>query len=342
MGTLFGWFGGEDRVVLAVMGALGFGAMLGCASGSEPVEDESSASSTALGLAHEPHSSDPALECSENAAQPLDATWTVEVGGTTRVFNVHVPDSYSPHSPTAVVLNFHGFGSDGTQQDELSGMSREADIAGFIAVHPEGLGDLQSWNAGECCGYAAMHQVDDLGFVNAMLDALESKLCVDPGRVYVTGMSNGAFFAQRIGCELSDRVAAIAPVAGVVLQPACTPSRPISVIEFHGTLDPLVPYQGDTLLGLRSVPETFALWSGIDDCHGEIAVTYENHDSRCVTEQACGAGTKVTLCTVTGGGHTWPGGLPLPPQFGYTTPYLSATHAMWTFFGDQPRLEARR
>src|SRR5580658_1854242 len=145
MGTLFGCFGGEDRVVLAVMGALGFGAMLGCASGSEPVEDESSASSTALGLAHEPHSSDPALECSEDAAQPLDATWTVEVGGTSRIFNVHVPDSYSPHSRTAVVLNFHGFGSDGTQQDELSGMSREADSAGFIAVHPEGLGDPQSF-----------------------------------------------------------------------------------------------------------------------------------------------------------------------------------------------------
>jgi polyhydroxybutyrate depolymerase len=255
----------------------------------------------------------------------------VNVGNDTRVFEVHVPTSYDPSARTALVLNFHGLGSNGTQQDELSGMSAKADVEGFVAVHPEGLGSLQSWNAGECCGYAQEANEDDIGFANTMIDALESKLCVDSHRIFVTGMSNGAFFAQRVGCELASRVAAIAPVAGVLAPPTCAPSRAPAVIEFHGTLDPLVPYDGDLELGLPSVPATFAGWAVRDSCTDELRETYSNHDSQCATHESCASDARVTLCTVSGGGHTWPGGQPLP-WLGYTTPYLSATDEMWSFF----------
>ncbi len=276
-----------------------------------------------------------AQPCTGKLVQPLDDTWSLDVGGTTRALNVHVPASYDPSNPTPVVLNFHGFTSDAAQQDLLSGMSAKADAEGFIAVHPEGLGVPQSWNAGACCGYATQNDVDDIGFVNATLDQLEAQLCVDTHRVFATGMSNGGFFSHRLGCELSSRIAAIAPVAGVLGEPTCTPGRPVPVMEFHGTLDPLVPYGGSTVLGFPPVPTTFEGWATRDGCTGAPADTLDDVDSHCSTYGTCSSGSVVTLCTVDGGGHTWPGGLPVP-VLGYTTPFLSATDAMWTFFQAHP------
>src|SRR5262249_2956371 len=158
---------------------------------------------------------------------------TIASGGAMRSVNVHVPASYDPSQPMALVLNFHGYSSNAQQEDLLSQMSAKADAAGFIAIHPEGT--QNSWNAGACCGVAAQTGVDDVAFTKAILDEAASKLCVDAKRVFVTGMSNGGFMSNRLGCELADRVAAIAPVAGVVGITTCTPSRPMPVIHFHGT-----------------------------------------------------------------------------------------------------------
>ena len=272
--------------------------------------------------------------CPGRTTQPLDSTWTLTVAGQTRTALVHVPASYDPSVPTPVILNFHGFTSDAAQEELLTSMNPKADTAGFIAVYPEG--EQSSWNAGACCGYATQSSVDDVGFVNALIDKLEAQLCVDGTRVYATGMSNGGFFSHRLGCELSSRIAAIAPVAGVLGITTCNPSRPVPIIEFHGTADPLVPYNGDALLGFPSVPDTFAGWATRDGCTGQPAVTYDNVDSQCQTYASCNGGVEVTLCTVQGGGHTWPGGTPIPT--GYTTPYLSATDAMWDFFQKHPQL----
>jgi polyhydroxybutyrate depolymerase len=271
--------------------------------------------------------------CSGDAAQPLDSTWTLTFSGAARTFNVHVPASYDPNKPTPVVLDFHGLTMAAAEEDLLTGMNAKADSTGFIAVEPQGQGT--SWNAGACCAPANAENVDDIGFVDAMLDQLEASLCVDPHRIFATGMSNGGFFSHRLGCELAARVAAIAPVAGVEAMPTCNPSRPVPVMEFHGTLDPLVPYGGSTVLGFPSVPDTFSGWAARDGCTGEPTDTYDDNDSHCATYTSCAAGAEVTLCTVDGGGHTWPGGLPVP-TLGYTTPYLSATDAMWGFFQAHP------
>jgi polyhydroxybutyrate depolymerase len=322
------------------------GVVLGCAAGTvsseEGIASLPSVSKVSSARTSSDTASSPSLSpservtaCTGKEAEPLDGTWTVAVGNDVRVFRVHVPASYDPTHATPVVLNFHGLGSDASQQEQLSGMIAKADREGFVAVHPEGLGAKQSWNAGECCGFASETKVDDIGFVIEMLDALESRLCVDSHRVFVTGMSNGAFFAQRVGCELASRVAAIAPVAGVLAEPTCEPSRAIPVIEFHGTLDPYVPYDGDAEIGLASVPATFAAWAERDGCSEALTQSYDDHDSFCWTHESCAAASAVTLCTVQGGGHTWPGGEPLP-DLGYTTPYLSATDAMWMFFQAHP------
>src|SRR5262249_57738455 len=112
-------------------------------------------------------------------------------------------------------------------------------------------------NAGAGCGEGGMNMVDDVGFVGAILDKLQADVCVDTGRIYATGMSNGGFLSHRLACELSNRIAAVAPVAGVLGVPTCTPARPISVMHFHGTSDQLVPYNGNPQMGFLSVPDTW-------------------------------------------------------------------------------------
>ncbi len=273
--------------------------------------------------------------CAGKEALTGDLDWTLKIGGVDRIAHVHVPKGYDATKASPVVLNFHGYSSNGTEQNLLAGMNTKADAANFIAVHPEGTGSSPSWNAGACCGDAASNATDDVGFVSKLIDELESKLCVDTHRVFATGMSNGGFLSHRLACELSSRLAAVAPVAGVLGIATCTPARAISVFQFHGTLDPLVPYDGNAGMGFVSVPQTMAGWAMRNGCSVMPRETSKKGDVTCTTYDGCKAGAEVSLCTVTGGGHTWPGGLPVP-SLGYTTTDIVATDAMWDFFVKHP------
>ncbi|MBT8495355.1 MAG: alpha/beta fold hydrolase [Deltaproteobacteria bacterium] len=276
---------------------------------------------------------EPASFCEGKVDQPADSVWTITSGDLTREFRVHVPEGYDPSMRYPVVLNFHGFTSNSWQQVALSGMNDKADEAGFIAVHPDGVGLSQSWNAGVCCGTAASQEVDDVQFVRDMLDDLSTRLCVDDSRIYATGMSNGGFLSHRLACELPDRIAAIAPVAGVMGIPfeTCDPGKPVPVMHFHGTWDTLVPYDGNLTQGMPSVEETVAAWAERNGCSTATSETFRSGDSVCQSFEGCPSSGAVSYCTVDGGGHTWPGGLPVPAM-GKTTNELSATDAMWDFF----------
>jgi polyhydroxybutyrate depolymerase len=256
-----------------------------------------------------------------------DEVWSLDVGGRARRFAVHVPAGYDPSIPTPVVIDLHGRNSNASQQMLVSGMRSKADRAGFIAVHPEGV--EQTWNAGICCGAAMSEDVDDVAFVDALLDELERELCVDAGRVFATGLSNGGYMAHRLACDLADRIAAIAPVAGPNGTVPCTPSRPVSVLHFHGTNDGIVPYEG--FGGFFSVPDTMREWAARDGCRGESEVYLTTGDVRCERWMGCRLGTSVELCTIDGGGHQWPGGTTIP-GLGNNTGDIDATDAMWTFF----------
>jgi polyhydroxybutyrate depolymerase len=268
-------------------------------------------------------------------------TLELEVDGRSRSARVHVPASYDPDVGSMVVLNFHGFAMPGLQQDWMSRMTAASDAHGFIAVHPEGVG--MSWNAGDCCGNAWTDEVDDVAFVDALLDRLESEYCVDPARVFATGMSNGGFFSHRLACELSERIAAVAPVAGVMgIDPStCTPTRPVPLLDFHGTSDPMVPFGGGTPLvpqlgfGLtfRSVADTMAVWRQLDGCSDEAQVVYAQGDASCSKWSGCAA--DLELCTIDGGGHTWPGGEEVI-LVGKTSHDIDATERMITFFEAHP------
>jgi polyhydroxybutyrate depolymerase len=264
--------------------------------------------------------------CGGAGLEAGDHTMTIDWDDRTRTYHVHVPPSYDGSAAVPLVLNFHGYTSNAGQQIVLSGMNEKADAEGFIAVHAEGWGGAQSWNGGLCCGAASSEELDDVGLVRAVLDDVAALACIDRARVYARGLSNGGFLSHRLGCQAGDVIAAIAPVAGVIGIPdeECTPPRAVPVMHFHGTSDTLVPYDGGGFSGFPSVADTMAGWVERNGCTIGPDETYAMGDSRCETWTGCSGGVSVTLCTVEGGGHWWPGGP------GSTTD-IDATEAMWEF-----------
>ncbi|MFB1481757.1 PHB depolymerase family esterase [Corallococcus sp. RDP092CA] len=286
--------------------------------------------------------------CSGLTAAPGTYDWTVEHGGHTRAFRVHVPTGYDATKPTPVVLSFHGFGSNEEEQEQLTGFSTLADAEGFIAVYPRGLNfleiygrgdaDTRGWNGEACCGPAQLADVDDVGFVDALLAELDTRVCTDPRRVFANGFSNGGFFSYRLACERAQRIAAIAPVSGMEGLTDCHPSRPVPVLHFHGSADPTILYDGgDNVAGGKrypSAPESVRRFAELNGCTGPQQQTYQQGDSTCVAYTGCQPeSATASLCTITGGKHAWPG----QPLYNEGTTDLDATLQMWRFFQARPR-----
>lgn len=273
-------------------------------------------------------------ECPASVLAPGDGTYTLQHGGAEREYLLHVPAGYDGSKAVPLILNFHGYTSNMTQQQVFSGMNETSDANGFVVAYPNGLanpgGSLQSWNAGACCAFGDTDR-DDLGFVDAVLADIAAKVCVDQKRTYATGMSNGGYLSHLLACKRADRFAAIAPVAGVLGIPSaeCTPSRPMPVMHFHGTEDTLVPYNGGGLANI-SVPQTIADWAARDECTGTPSETFKNGAAHCETTPSCGGGVEVVLCTIDGMGHCWPGQSFCP--FGNASTDIRANDAMWEFF----------
>jgi polyhydroxybutyrate depolymerase len=202
-----------------------------------------------------------------------------------------------------------------------------------------------SWNAGDCCGDAWTNSVDDVQFTKDLLALIEGQYCIDPKRIYATGFSNGGFMSHRLACEMADTFAAVAPVSGVLGIPPdkCNPSRAVPVLHFHGTADPIVPYNGGTPISpvnfggpvtFRSVAETILIWRQKDDCLGAGDVIFQQGDATCLAYGPCAGGADLALCSIQNGGHTWPGGVPIP--LGNTSTSISASDTMAAFFAAHP------
>ncbi len=141
-----------------------------------------------------------------------DTTRYIDFNGEQRSYLLHIPSGIDPDQTTPVVLIFHGFGLSGTEMVRITGFNDQADSEGFVAVYPNGSGSRSAWNGGDCCGEASANQIDDVGFVRALIEDLSTTITIDRKRVYATGFSNGAIMAYRLACELSDQIAAIAPI----------------------------------------------------------------------------------------------------------------------------------
>ena len=287
------------------------------------------------------------------AAEPLgpgDHTLSLAVGGLQRSAIVHVPPQYDRTVAMPVVLAFHGGGANADTMVRFSGLNDKADEAGFIAVYPNGTGRLQrmlTFNGGNCCGQAAANGVDDVEFTRRLLDDVAGACSIDSKRVFATGMSNGGIMAYRLASELSERIAAIAPVGGPMGTKGCRPVRPVSVIHFHGTDDAFAPFQGGRGRGLSgtsffSVDHSIAAWVEADGCDPNpvtIRLPDTTDDGTTVTRTTYGQGkdgAEVVLIVIEGGGHTWPGREPRLASLGKSTRDISANDLTWEFFQRHP------
>jgi polyhydroxybutyrate depolymerase len=243
----------------------------------------------------------PPIECPATPRVPGVHQETIAFGGHDRVYEVQVPIAYDNSGPVPLVFDMHGYTSNKDQQELVSGFSSLAEDEGFLVVRPQGF--QNSWNGGDfCCGAAQNEGLDDVGLMKAIVTEVSETLCVDPKRVYATGISNGGALSHRIACEAADIFAAVAPVAYPLdFDPfsTCQPSRPIAVMHSHGTNDLIVPYNGSG--AMPATPESFAYWGQVNGCTGNPVETYTKGNSHCDTYQSCGAGVEVTLCTVNGG-----------------------------------------
>ncbi len=248
------------------------------------------------------------VTCPTTVLKPGDSNGSMQFGGTTRTYILHVPTGYTGTTPIPLVVDYHPILSTDTFERGNSGYAALGDTDGFATVFPQGIDD--AWNIGPCC--TDSRTVDDLGFSRALVAAMRAQVCVDPKRIYAVGYSMGGGMSHYLGCNAADLFASIAPAAFDLLEASeepCNPVRPITEISFRGTADPIVPYDGGASMppnGLNvtihflGAMGTFQKWAQLDGCTGSPTAPDSNN---CTTYTQCKAGVEVTLCTSVGGGH---------------------------------------
>jgi polyhydroxybutyrate depolymerase len=278
-----------------------------------------------------------ALPAQSHAA--VETRRTIQAEGVERSYLLHLPASRGAGGPVPLLLVFHGAGGEGAGIASHAGLSGPATGRGYAVVYPDGVG--RRWNDGRGAGGGQ----DDVEFIRILLDSLGHELPVDPKRIYATGISNGAGLTYRLACDLPGILAAIAPVAGApaaAIEERCAATRPVSLMSFQGTRDPLMPYEGGLVSTRRgqvlSAQRSAALFAEVNGCAPPPAVTAEPDtvkDGTRVRRSAyggCREGREVVLYTIEGGGHTWPGGPPVGRLVGRVSRDLDATHTMLDFF----------
>ena len=293
--------------------------------------------------------------CPMSKASPLqvgNGEGAIYVGTLRRAYHLHVPPVYDGITPVPLVLMFHELLETSGEMVRLTGFTHLADQKGFVVVYPDSVG--RHWNDGRGPTALAPRDVDDVGFVSALIEPLTQTLAIDPSRIYATGMSNGGMFVQRLACELSGQLAAIAPVSGTMadnIAMRCAPQQRGSVVEFHGTKDAFVLWGGGRVRALGgkvlSVPNTMTRWTQLDGCRPTAPATFDGLRTdpqnslgvRRVAYGPCPDGIDVVLYVIGGGRHRWPQGMGGHlASVGQGDRNIDATAAMWDFFATHPKL----
>lgn len=287
-----------------------------------------------------------------NDLGPGDTRYELRQGGLTRSYVLHVPAGLAQKSAIPLVLSLHGGGGNAFSNELQTGFSKEADRSGFIVVHPNGTGEarpllnamgrglIYSWNAGTCCAYAKKNNVDDVGFIRALVAEVRSKYSIDPRRIYASGISNGGMMSYRLACEASDVFAAIGVVSGALTYSPCRPSQPVSVIHIHGTADQNVPLLGG--VGPKSydrepkppVQDAISFWAKTDGASAQAQTSTQGNVRK---DDYKGSKGEVLFYLLTGGGHSWPGGERVLAILDAPSPDLNATRVIWQFFAAHPK-----
>ena len=256
--------------------------------------------------------------------------------GETRDYVLHVPAGYDRGTPTPLVISLHGGALWGAAQKEISQWNPVADREGFIVVYPSG-----ARNNGPGAWRDAIEREgeQDVTFIADLIDKLSLDYNIDPARIYANGLSNGGGMSFVLSCTLSHRIAAVGMVAAAQLLPWswCTDTRPVPMIAFHGTADPVVPYTGGkTWVAPKAfphVPMWTANWARRNRCAPEPVDVAAAANVTRRTYDGCAGNASVVLYSIHGGGHDWPGGGPLPEWLcGPVSRGIDATREMWAFF----------
>ena len=291
---------------------------------------------------------------------PGEEQVTITSSGRDRMFIRHVPPTSVATEPIPLIVDLHGYSEGAAIHTKFSGLGAYGDTHGFMTLTPQGEGDPTRWITSVAS--------DDMTFMRDLLDEAERTLCVDRARVFVAGLSNGAFMTSAVACALADRVAAVAPVAGIRDIDGCAPSRPVPVVAFHGTADQFVSYDGGLGAGAanlpapdgsgrklgdepgfkdapkgKSIPEITAAWAKRNKCAGAPTQTKPAVDTT-LFRYRCPANADVELYRITDGGHSWPGSsfsAAVEGVIGRTTMLISANDIIWTFFQAHPLRTAR-
>ena len=283
-------------------------------------------------------------------AAPAPERQTLTVNGTTRSYVVRAPlGAMQSGKPIPLVLVLHGGGGDAGNAEKMTGFTEKAEKEGFIVVYPEGSSrfrdKLKTWNAGHCCGYAMKHRVDDVAFIDALIDRLIKDYPIDPARIYATGMSNGGMMTHRLGIALSHRLAAIAPVVATLFGDEASPKHAVSAIMLNGILDKAVPQQGGAPGGrfseswdgtpAKPVLDQAAFWARANGCTGTPEP--QNRGSFTLRQYRCPDNKAVEIYLIEDNGHAWPGGQAGSRRGDKLSSSVNGTDVIWEFFKAQSK-----
>jgi len=290
---------------------------------------------------------------------PLTFVRTIQVNGLERTYRIHIPSELPENSTSALVFVLHGGGGTGEGMERtltLGGFNTLADDHKFIVVYPDGF--EKNWNDGRKNVSDPAHQqnIDDVGFFTILIENLTQEFDIDPKRIFVTGISNGAMMSYRLAAEIPEKIAAIAPVAGafpIDLVSYNISDNPVSVCILSGTHDPLVPWEGGIVGFPRnprgivlSVPDSVMFWVEHNNCttipNSTVLPDADPTDHTWVQRDIYTDGSnnsEVILYTIYNGGHTWPDGYQYLPEplVGRTTHDMNANTVIWDFFSMHPK-----
>jgi len=252
--------------------------------------------------------------------------------GERRRYLLYVPESYNPEISTPLIINIHGFAQWPANQMRVSQWNELADEYGFIVVYPSGTGFPLRWRVTD-------EPDKEVTFFSDLITKLEGEYNIDSSRVYANGLSNGGGMTLLLACRLSDRIPAVGSVAGA-FQSTCDEKlqqRPVPAIFFHGIVDPIVPFYGReyerTGIPLPNIPEFVASYARENGCSPTPNTLLETDNVAGIQYTECSQDASVVFYTIADGGHTWPGGSPLPEWItGKTSQEIDATALMWEFF----------
>ncbi len=279
----------------------------------------------------------------ERSPKFADRKEMMDFKGYSRAYVLHLPPSYVGSSGVPLVVCLHGGGGDMNFAIKMTGLNAKADSEGFAVVYPNGTGRLRrhflTWNAFDCCGWARGKQIDDVGFIRALLARLEGELKIDAQRIYLVGFSNGAMMSYRLASELSDKFAAFAAVAGSMSGKEREPDNPVSALIIHGRQDRHVPYDGGTgklakwgfPVNPRPVSYAVDFWVKADCC-SPVPLVRQEGSVTCKTYSGGKDGCEVRLYAIEGARHAWPGGKRAWLLADCPSQALGATDRCWEFF----------